>query len=412
MVQRVLITGLGAVTPLGLDMPSTWQAMLRGESGVVAVTRFDTTGFPSRIAGEVTGFDSAALLGNKLARRTSRVTHLAMAAAQEAVRDAGLRMADEDPYRVGILVGVSGSALEGTTDAVIRVHERGPGAVHPLSGTIVPPNMAAGQIAMALGARGPSFSIASACATGGHSIGEAAEMVRRGAADVMLAGGSEALVWPVSLASYAALGALSQRNDEPARASRPFDLERDGFVLAEGAAVLVLESEEHARARGANVYADLAGYGATTDAYHPVAPMESGEAAARAMQDAMRQAGLDPSEVGYVNAHGTSTQLGDIAETRAIRMALGSWAEQVWISSTKSMTGHMVGAAGAVEAAVSVMVVREGCVPPTINLETPDPQCDLDYVPGVARERRVIGALSNSFGFGGQNSCLAFTRRT
>ncbi len=384
--------------------------MLRGQSGVVAVTRFDTTGFPSRIAGEVAGFDPAALLGPKLARRTSRVTQFALVAAQEAVRDAGLNLADEDPYRIGVLIGVSGSALEGTTDAVIRVHERGAEAIHPLTGAVVPPNMAAGQIAMSMGLHGPSFSIASACATGGHSIGEAFEMVRRGTVDVILAGGSEALVWPVSLAGYAALGALSQRNDDPPRASRPFDLHRDGFVLAEGAAVLVLESESHARARGARVYAELAGYGATTDAFHPVAPLETGEVAARAMELAMRQANISPRDVGYINAHGTSTQLGDIAETRAIRTAFGAAADEVWVSSTKSMTGHMVAAAGAVEAAVTVLVIAEGCVPPTINLETPDPACDLDYVPNVCRSRTVIAALSNSFGFGGQNSCLAFLR--
>src|SRR5579884_1299493 len=381
MPERVLITGLGAVTPLGLDLPTTWSAMLRGQSGVVAVTRFDTTGFPSRIAGEVAGFDPAALLGPKLARRTSRVTQFALVAAQEAVRDAGLNLADEDPYRIGVLIGVSGSALEGTTDAVIRVHERGAEAIHPLTGAVVPPNMAAGQIAMSMGLHGPSFSIASACATGGHSIGEAFEMVRRGTVDVILAGGSEALVWPVSLAGYAALGALSQRNDDPPRASRPFDLHRDGFVLAEGAAVLVLESESHARARGARVYAELAGYGATTDAFHPVAPLETGEVAARAMELAMRQANISPRDVGYINAHGTSTQL-----------------------------GHIAAAAGAVEAAVTVLVIAEGCVPPTINLETPDPACDLDYVPNVCRSRTVIAALSNSFGFGGQNSCLAFLR--
>ncbi len=410
MPERVLITGLGAVTPLGLDLPTTWSAMLRGQSGVVAVTRFDTTGFPSRIAGEVAGFDPAALLGPKLARRTSRVTQFALVAAQEAVRDAGLNLADEDPYRIGVLIGVSGSALEGTTDAVIRVHERGAEAIHPLTGAVVPPNMAAGQIAMSMGLHGPSFSIASACATGGHSIGEAFEMVRRGTVDVILAGGSEALVWPVSLAGYAALGALSQRNDDPPRASRPFDLHRDGFVLAEGAAVLVLESESHARARGARVYAELAGYGATTDAFHPVAPLETGEVAARAMELAMRQANISPRDVGYINAHGTSTQLGDIAETRAIRTAFGAAADEVWVSSTKSMTGHMVAAAGAVEAAVTVLVIAEGCVPPTINLETPDPACDLDYVPNVCRSRTVIAALSNSFGFGGQNSCLAFLR--
>src|SRR5579884_41267 len=410
MPERVLITGLGAVTPLGLDLPTTWSAMLRGQSGVVAVTRFDTTGFPSRIAGEVAGFDPAALLGPKLARRTSRVTQFALVAAQEAVRDAGLNLADEDPYRIGVLIGVSGSALEGTTDAVIRVHERGAEAIHPLTGAVVPPNMAAGQIAMSMGLHGPSFSIASACATGGHSIGEAFEMVRRGTVDVILAGGSDALVWPVSLAGYAALGALSQRNDDPPRASRPFDLHRDGFVLAEGAAVLVLESESHARARGARVYAELAGYGATTDAFHPVAPLETGEVAARAMELAMRQANISPRDVGYINAHGTSTQLGDIAETRAIRTAFGAAADEVWVSSTKSMTGHMVAAAGAVEAAVTVLVIAEGCVPPTINLETPDPACDLDYVPNVCRSRTVIAALSNSFGFGGQNSCLAFLR--
>jgi 3-oxoacyl-[acyl-carrier-protein] synthase II len=389
-------------------MPTTWRGLLEGRSGVVPISRFDAQGFASRIAGEVQGFDPAALIGGKLARRTSRVTQMALVSALEAVGQAGLNMAEEDPYRVGSVVGVSGSALEGTSDAVIRLHERGPDAINPMTGMMVPPNLAAGQSAISLGARGPSFSIASACATGGHSIGEAFEMVRRGAADVMLAGSSEALVWPVALAGYAALGAQSKRNDEPQRASRPFDRDRDGFVLSEGAAVLVLESESHARGRGARVLAELAGYGATTDAFHPVAPLESGEAAARAMELAMCQAGVSPREVGYINAHGTSTERGDIAETRAIRRALGPAADEVWVSSTKSMTGHLVGAAGAVEAAVCVMVIREGCIPPTINLETPDPECDLDYVPLVARAGRVDVALSNSFGFGGQNSCLAF----
>src|SRR4051794_15562492 len=256
MPERVLVTGLGAITPLGLDMRATWEAMLRGESGVAAVSRFDTTDFPSRIAGEIKGFDAGKALGPKLGRRTSRVTQYAIVSAYEALADAGLDMAREDPYRVGIVVGVSGSALEGTGEAVLKVFGKGPDAIHPLTGAIVPPNMAAGQIAIQIGAHGPSFSIASACATGGHSIGESFEMIRRGAADVMLAGGSEMLVHEVALAGYAALGALSQRNAEPARASRPFDAERDGFVLAEGAAILVLESESHARARGARVYAE------------------------------------------------------------------------------------------------------------------------------------------------------------
>lgn len=406
MSRRVVITGLGCVTPLGPDVSSTWEAMVRGVSGVGPITRFDAHGYSTRIAGEVKGFDPTRYIGPKEARRMDRFCQLGLAAAIEAFRDSGLVVDERNAARIGVIAGSAFGGLEVLSEQFRVLFFKGHDRVTPFLIPMLITDMLAGLVSINIGLKGPNFAIVSACATSGHSIGESAEIIKRGDAEVMLAGGSEGGIVPIEVAGFAAMRALSARNDEPEKASRPFDAERDGFVLAEGAGMIVLESLEHARERGARIYAELIGYGATADAYHMSAVAEGGEGAARAMQIALEKAGLSPRDVDYINAHATSTPNGDLAETRAIKDVFGPAAYDIPISSTKSVTGHLIGAAGVVESIVCVKTINEGIIPPTINYEFPDPCCDLDYVPNEARQRPVTIALSNSFGFGGHNSAL------
>jgi 3-oxoacyl-[acyl-carrier-protein] synthase II len=407
-LRRVVVTGMGAVTPVGLDVTSTWDAVVHGRSGIALVQRFETSDLDVKIGGEVKNFDPTAYMDRKEARRMDRFLHLGIVAAQEAMRDSELQIGAHNSEQVGVLVGSGIGGIQTIVDAAMVLHERGPDRVSPFVVPMMLPDMLAGLIAIQMGAKGPNFAVASACATAGHALGEATEIIRRGDADVMLAGGSEAPLTRIGLAAFDSMRALSRRNDEPARASRPFDAERDGFVLAEAAGVLVLEDLGHAIKRGAHIYAELTGYGSTADAYHITAPSEGGEGAARAMQQALRKAGLKPGDVDYINAHGTSTQHNDRTESLAIRTVFGEHAPPV--SSTKSMTGHLIGASGAVETIICIKTILEGCLPPTINYEHPDPECDLDYVPNVARRKRVNAALSNSFGFGGHNTTIVVQR--
>lgn len=410
MRRRVVITGLGAITPLGNDVPTMWDALLAGKSGAGPITRFDASNLEVRIAAEVKGFDPAALFGSREARRNDLFTLYALAAARQAVTDAQLEFDDALREATGVVVGTGiGGALTLLENHDI-LRQSGPRRVSPFMVPMMMPNAASAAISIAYSLRGPVISVASACTTGSNAIGEAAEMIRRGAAEVVLCGGSEAVLHPISVAGFANMGALSTRNDEPQRACRPFDAERDGFVIGEGAGVLVLESLEYAQRRGAHIYAELVGYGATADAFHIAAPDEDGAGAARAMEMALKDAGITPQEVDYINAHGTSTPLNDRTETCAIRRVFGAHADRVAVSSTKSMTGHLMGAAGAVEAIICVKSLETGWVHPTINYEHPDPDCDLDYVPNQARKIDPRVALSNSFGFGGHNGCLIFRR--
>lgn len=405
----VAVTGLGVVTPLGLDVASTWDALVAGRSGTGPVTAFDATGHACRVAAEVKGFDpSTTGLEPREVRRLDRFAQFAMAAAGEAVRDAGLSMPLADPERVGVYVGNGMGGLNTIAEQLAVLSARGPGRVSPFLVPMTLANMASGHVSLAFGAMGPNLAPVSACATGAHAIGEAAEVIRRGDADVMIAGGTEAVIGALAFAGFAAARALTGLNDEPEAASRPFDATRDGFVMGEGAGILVLESLVHAQRRGARVHAVLAGYGSTADAHHATAPREDGRGAARAITNALRQAGVAPDALGYVNAHGTSTPLNDRAETHAIKVAMGDAAYRVPVSSTKGALGHLLGAAGAVEAAICVLAIAHGTIPPTINYRHPDPACDLDYVIEGARHRPVSSALTNSFGFGGHNATLVF----
>ena len=408
--ERVVVTGLGAITPLGHDVPSSWAAVLAGCSGIGPVTQFDASRLRSQIAGEVKDFDASKYIDRREARRLDRFLHFAVAAAQEAMTDARLDMAHQDPLRVGVLIGSGIGGLHTLLEQAEVLRERGPHRVSPFCVPALMLNGASAQISIMLGARGPNFAIATACASGNHSIGEAAMAIRRGTADVMLAGGSEAAIVELAMASFDNMGALSARNDAPARASRPFDAERDGFVLGEGAGVVVLESLANARGRGGHIYGELIGYATTGDAFHLVAPIEDGSGAAAAMRNALADADLPPTAVDYINAHGTSTPLNDAIETHAVKQTFGEHARRLAISSTKSMTGHLTGAAGAIEAVFSLLTLRDQVLPPTMNLETPDPACDLDYVPNVARAAHVDVAMSNSFGFGGHNTSILFRR--
>jgi 3-oxoacyl-[acyl-carrier-protein] synthase II len=408
MPRRVVVTGMGAITPIGNDVPSMWNSLMRGCSGIASVERFDVSDLDVRFAGEVKAFEPTDHLDRKEARRMDRFLQLGMVAAKEAMRDANLSIAPEAAESVGVLVGSGIGGIGTIVDAAITLHTRGADRVSPFVVPMMLPDMLSGLIAIETGAKGPNFAISSACATAGHTLGEAAEVIKRGDADIMIAGGAEAPVTRIGLAAFDAMRALSRRNDEPERASRPFDRDRDGFVLAEAAGILVLESLERAQARGARVYAEIVGYGATGDAYHITAPSEGGEGAARAMRIALRNADLAPRDIGYINAHGTSTPHNDRTETQAIKSVFGEHAPPV--SSTKSMTGHLIGASGAVEAIICIKAILEGCLPPTINYEHPDPECDLDYVPNAARASRVDAALSNSLGFGGHNTALVVRR--
>jgi 3-oxoacyl-[acyl-carrier-protein] synthase II len=406
--HRVVVTGIGLVTPVGLDVESTWKGLLEGRSGVDYITRFDTTDFDTKIAGEVKGFEPEQYVDRKEARRLDRYTQFAVAAAAQAMDQSGLKITPENSERVGALVGTGIGGIETLSNQFKVLFEKGPQRISPFLSTMMLANMAAGQVAIFQGMRGPNFSTVSACASGAHAIGEGVRVIQRGDADAMVCGAGEAPIVPIGVSTFNSMRALSTRNDPPAGASRPFDSLRDGFIIAEGAGMLVLERYEHATARGARILAEIVGYGATADAHHVTAPPEGGEGAERAMRLALIESGLRPDDVDYINAHGTSTPLNDRAETQAIKTVLGEAAYKTPISSTKSMTGHLLGAAGAIEAAFSILAIQRGIVPPTINQENPDPLCDLDYVPNVARKVDVRVVVSNSFGFGGQNVSLMF----
>jgi len=406
-----MITGMGMVTCLGTGVAANWEAVTAGRSGIGPITLFDTEKYATRIAGEVRGnFDPQGHVPPKELRRMDRFQQFALVAAGEAMADAGLAWPPENPYRHGVVMGSGMGGLDTVETAVLTYATKGPRAIHPLTIPKAVSNLAPAMISIKYGFKGPNFGVVNACTSGTTAVGEAFRLVREGRADVVVAGGAEAVITRLSVAAFNALRALSTRNDDPERASRPFDLDRDGFVIAEGAGVLVLESEQHARQRGAHVHAHIVGYGATDDAYHYVMPDPAGEGAFWAMKQALEDAGVEPKQIGYINAHGTSTDLNDKMETVVIRRLFGPVAEQVAISSTKSMTGHLIGAAGAVEAIYTVMTLKTGVVPPTINLDTPDPECDLNYTPNKAVFRDVEWALSNSFAFGGQNGTLVFKR--
>ncbi len=408
--RRVVVTGMGAITPLGNDVSTTWQRIIRGESGIDRITLFDPEGFETQIAGEVKGFDPAEYLSPKEARRLDRVLQFAVAATVQALRHAELTITDANANDVAVLVSSGIGGLMTLSEQFRVLFERGPRRISPFLIPMMIIDMVSGQISIHTGAKGPNFSVVSACATGATSIGEGAELIRRGDARVAIVGGTEASITPIGIAGFNAMNALSTRNDEPTRASRPFDALRDGFVMSEGAGVLILEDLDYAKARGARIYAEVLGYGATGDASHITQPAEGGEGLARAIGMAMRKAGISPQEIDYINAHGTSTPLNEKYETLAIKAALGEHAYRVPISSTKSMTGHMLGAAGSVEAIFCIQAICTGIIPPTINYEVPDPDCDLDYVPNVARRAKVDVAMSNAMGFGGHNAVLILSR--
>jgi len=408
--RRVVVTGLGLVSPIGNDVATGWANLVAGQSGITRITRFDSSDLACQVAGEVKGFDVGQYMSAKDARRMDVFMHYGIAAAFQAAADAGLDDAGIDPTRIGVNIGsgIGGLGLIEDTDGVLREH--GPRKVTPffIPGSII--NMVAGQVSIMKGYKGPSYGIVSACTTGAHCIGDAARMIQYGDADVMVAGGAEGAITRLGIAGFAAARALSTRNDDPATASRPWDTGRDGFVMGEGAGVLILEEYEHAKKRGAKIYAELAGFGMSSDAHHMTAPCEDGEGAARGMVNAMKDAGVNPDQVQYVNAHGTSTPLGDLAETIAIKRAFGDHAKKLAVNSTKSMIGHLLGGAGGVEAVYSTLAIHNQISPPTINIFEQDPNCDLDYVANVAREMKIDVAMSNSFGFGGTNGTLLFKR--
>ncbi len=411
MQHRVVVTGLGMVTCLGSGVQANWEAVSSGRSGIGPITLFDPTGFKSRIAGEVRGdFDPKGYIHPKEIRRLDRFQQFVLVAAGEAVEDASLTFPPSDPYRCGVVIGSGMGGLTALEHGLDVLRAKGPNAAHPLLLTKVIINVAPGLLSIRYGLKGPNFGVVNACTSGTSAIGESFRLIREGRADLVMTGGTEAVVTEMSASAFSRLRALTTRNDEPEKASRPFDKDRDGFVLSEGAAILILESEEHARQRGARTYCRIAGYGATGDAYHVVMPDSDGEPAYMAMRLAVEDAGISPGEIDYINAHGTSTELNDIMETRAIKRLFGSRAYDVAISSTKSMTGHMIGAAGAVEAIYSILAMQEGVVPPTINLDEADPECDLDYTANRAVSRDIGVALSNSFAFGGQNASLVMMR--
>ena len=410
MTDRVVVTGIGLVTPVGLNSESTWNSLVEGRSGIDYISLFDAEGYESRIAGEVDNFDASAALGRKEAKRLDRFSQFACVAALEALEHANLNMEKEDADRVGVLIGSGVGGIITISDQHKILLKRGPKRVSPFLVPMMLGDMASGQVSMMIGAKGPNFSTVSACATGADSIGEALEMIRRGRADVVIAGGTEAAICEIGVAGFNSCMALSTRNEDPQGASRTFDSDRDGFVLGEGAGLLVLESLEPAEKRGANILAEMSGYGASSDAHHVTQPHPDGEGAARAMKWAIEDAGITPDKVDYINAHGTSTPLNDKYETIAMKRMYGDHAYNLAISSTKSMTGHLLGAAGAIEAAFTVLAIKNDIVPPTINIENPDPDCDLNYIPNTAKKQPVNVAMSNSLGFGGHNASLVFER--
>ena len=406
--KRVVITGMGAITPVGLNVDDYWASLVKGKSGFGPITRFNSDGYPTTIAAEVNDFDPKLYMDAKDARRMARFSQFAVAAAGMAIDDAHLDLAQEDTTRIGVLLGNGNGGLPNVEDGVRTMVAKGGSRINPFLMPMELPNMGAAQVSIIFGLRGYNSTVITACAAGTQAIGEATEIIRHGRADVMLSGGSEAAITELALAGFSALRALSTRNNNPQGASRPFDKDRDGFVAAEGAGILVLESLEHAQARGAQILAEITGYGASADAYHIVAPDEDGSGAVRCMQLAIQDAGLTSAQIDYINAHGTSTPLNDMTETLAIKRLFGEGAYAIPVSSTKSMVGHLLGASGGVEAIACVKTILDGIIHPTINYETPDPKCDLDYVPNVARKASVKTVLSNSFGFGGQNASLVF----
>ncbi|MHB8840854.1 MAG: beta-ketoacyl-ACP synthase II [Candidatus Aquicultor sp.] len=406
MDRRIVITGLGLLSPVGIGKDEFWTSLVNGKSGIETITHFDTTNYPTTIAGMVSDFEPSAYIGHKEARHMDRFQQLAVAAATHAVNDARLEITPDNADRVGVIVG-SGIGGLGTMEEQHQIlSEKGPRRVNPFLVPMMITDLAAGHISIRLGARGPNVCTVSACASSNHAIGEAFQAIKRDTADVMVTGGAEACVTPLGMASFCAARALSSKNDDPERASRPFDAERDGFVMGEGSGILVVEELHHAQARGATIYAEIIGYGATADAYHITQPDPSGQGAMRAMDIALKEAGIANNEVDYINAHGTGTEAGDLAETKAIKELFGKYAYDLLVSSTKSMTGHLLGAAGAIELIACALAINNSVVPPTINLDSPDPECDLNYVPHTAVKKDINIALSNSFGFGGHNASL------
>jgi len=410
MRRRVVVTGMGCISPVGNNVKDTWSAILAGKSGSGMITLFDASKHKTRFAAEVKGFDGVALFGPRETRKMDRFTQFATAATMEALEHSGLKIDETNRDRIGILIGTGIGGIGTMMDQAEVMRERGPDRVSPFLIPMMISDSAAGMLAIRVGARGPNMAIATACASGNNAIGDAVETIRRGAADAMIAGGSEASLVPLAMAGMNVMGALSTRNDDPQSASRPFDKDRDGFLMGEGAGILILESLEHAQARGAKIFCELTGYGTTDDAHHISAPAENGAGAAMSMKMALENAGLRVDDIGYINAHGTSTPLNDKSETAAIKTVFGEQAYNVPVSSTKSMTGHLLGASGAVEAVFCIMAIRDEILPPTINYQTPDPECDLDYVPNEPRKASPAHVMSNSFGFGGHNATLIFSR--
>ncbi len=410
MTNRVVVTGIGVMSPLGLDVDSMWQAMIAGKSGVDYITAFDASPYMTKIAAEVKGFDPAQYMDRKELRRMDSFAHFAVAASRQAVEHARLKIDASNANDIGVIIGAGYGGLSTVLSQYEVLKERGPERVSPFLVPMMIADTACGVVSIMLGAKGPNYCITSACASGSDAVGDSYEIVKRGDAEAMIAGGTEAQIIPLTLAAFNAARAISTRNDEPQKASRPFDAERDGFVMGEGCVTLILESLSFATKRGAPILGEMISYGASADAYHITQPAEDGEGGARAMAAALRKAGIEPEQIDYINAHGTSTQLNDRNETIAIKTVFGEHAYRVPVSSTKSMTGHLLGAAGAIEAAACILTIQNGIIPPTINLTNPDPECDLDYVPHVARPAKVEIAMSNSFGFGGHNSTLIFRR--
>jgi 3-oxoacyl-[acyl-carrier-protein] synthase II len=404
--RRVAVTGMGFITPIGNDEETVWSNLIEGVSGIGLISRFDTTGFDTKIAGEVKGFNPEEYMDKKTARHIGRFCQFALAASKQALAQSGLEPAAMDPDDVGVIVTTGIGGMEEIEKSHTALMERGPKRISPFTVPMMIADMAAGIVAIHTHAGGPNYAVVSACASGSHGIGEAAEIIKRGDAVAMLAGGSEATITPLTMGAFIQIKACSERNDEPEKACRPFDIGRDGFVMSEGSVMLVLEDMEHAKKRGAKVLAEIAGYGASADMYHFTAPHPEGKGAIRAMRRAIERSGVDPTEIGYLNAHGTSTKLGDVAETKAIKEVFGDHAYKMAVSSTKSVHGHLLGAAGAIEAAACIMALNRGQLPPTINLDDPDPDCDLDYVPNKPRKSDTKVAMSNSFGFGGHNATL------
>ncbi len=409
-LNRVVVTGVSAITPLGNNIEDSWKAALAGKSGIANITKFDASTYDVKFAGEVKGFEPDKYIHKKEQKKMDLFIHYSLACTQMALEMANIKFTPETGERAGAIIGVGMGGLPSIEEQHQKLMEKGPGRLSPFFIPMVITNLASGQVSIAHGLKGPNYSVTSACASGVHSLGEATEYIRRGACDVMIAGGAESTVCGLGIGGFAAMRALSTRNDDPERASRPFDKDRDGFVLGEGAAILILESYEHATKRGAKILCEITGYGVSSDAYHMTNPAPEGAGAALAMKRALEDARLNPDQIQYVNAHGTSTPVGDELESQAIKRAFGAHAKKLWVSSTKSMTGHLLGAAGAIEAAFCVMAMRDQIAPPTINLQNPSEGCDLDYVPHKAREGKFTHILNNSFGFGGTNACLILSK--